>query len=77
VATAVLNALAPGAVAATAGQLAQQGLIEYIPFPDALRGKYQCHTQADLSKLRAAGCDHVFADVQTGVSRYMAALAEG
>jgi ADP-L-glycero-D-manno-heptose 6-epimerase len=51
------------------------GLIEYIPFPDALRGKYQCYTQADLSALRAAGCDHAFADVQTGVGRYMAALS--
>lgn len=51
------------------------GLIEYIPFPDALRGKYQCYTQADLSNLRASGCDHVFADVQTGVSKYMANLS--
>ena len=51
------------------------GLIEYTPFPDALRGKYQCYTQADLTNLRASGCDHVFADVQTGVSRYMANLS--
>ncbi|TFY96984.1 ADP-glyceromanno-heptose 6-epimerase [Ramlibacter rhizophilus] len=45
--------------------------LEYIPFPDALRGKYQCRTEADLSRLRAAGCDHEFMDVQAGVSRYM------
>jgi ADP-L-glycero-D-manno-heptose 6-epimerase len=45
--------------------------IRYIDFPDALRGKYQCFTQADLSALRASGCNHVFADVQTGVTRYM------
>jgi ADP-L-glycero-D-manno-heptose 6-epimerase len=51
------------------------GLIEYIPFPDALRGKYQCYTQADLTNLRASGCDHVFADVQTGVSKYMTTLS--
>jgi ADP-L-glycero-D-manno-heptose 6-epimerase len=50
--------------------------IEYIPFPDALRGKYQCFTQADLTNLRATGCDHAFADVQTGVAKYMAELAE-
>jgi ADP-L-glycero-D-manno-heptose 6-epimerase len=56
-------------------QIVQQGLIEYIPFPDALRGKYQCYTQADLGRLRAAGCDHVFADVQSGVSQYVQALA--
>jgi ADP-L-glycero-D-manno-heptose 6-epimerase len=53
----------------------QAGLIEYIPFPDALRGKYQCYTQADLTKLRASGCDHVFADVQSGVSKYMTTLS--
>jgi ADP-L-glycero-D-manno-heptose 6-epimerase len=52
------------------------GLIEYIPFPDALRGKYQCYTQADLTNLRASGCDHVFADVQTGVSKYMTTLSD-
>ena len=53
----------------------QQGLLEYIPFPDALRGKYQCYTQADLTTLREAGCDHEFADVATGVARYMEALS--
>jgi ADP-L-glycero-D-manno-heptose 6-epimerase len=55
--------------------IASTGLVEYVPFPDALRGKYQCHTQADLTALRAAGCDHRFADVQTGVSRYVQWLA--
>jgi len=55
---------------------AQAGLIEYVPFPDALRGKYQCYTQADLTNLRASGCDHAFADVQTGVTQYMASLAK-
>ena len=51
--------------------MVQQGLLEYIPFPDALRGKYQSYTQADLSALRATGCNHVFADVQTGVAKYV------
>jgi ADP-L-glycero-D-manno-heptose 6-epimerase len=50
-------------------------LIQYIPFPEALVGKYQCHTQADLTALRAAGCDHVFADVNSGVSAYINQLA--
>jgi ADP-L-glycero-D-manno-heptose 6-epimerase len=74
VATAVVNALRDGAAIDTA-TAAGQGLIEYIPFPEALRGKYQCYTQADLGALRAAGCDHSFADVATGVARYMAELA--
>jgi len=74
VALGVIGALHPGGVqdAATAVDL---GLLEYIPFPDALRGKYQCYTQADLTALRDAGCDHAFADVATGVARYMQALA--
>ena len=53
--------------------LAQQvarGLIEYIPIPQALIGKYQCHTQADLTALRKTGCEIAFADVASGVKRY-------
>ena len=77
VAVAVIGALHAGAGRPPLDAAAAMALslIEYIPFPDALRGKYQCHTQADLTALRAAGCDHVFADVQTGVHRYMATLA--
>ena len=55
-------------------EAARGGLIDYIAFPPALVGKYQSYTQADLSTLRAAGCDHTFADVQTGVAAYMAWL---
>ncbi len=51
--------------------LVHQGLVDYIDFPAALVGKYQCFTEADLARLRAAGCDHVFADVQTGVRKYV------
>jgi ADP-L-glycero-D-manno-heptose 6-epimerase len=54
----------------TLEQQVSHGLIEYIPFPQALVGKYQCHTQADLTSLRATGCDIEFADVATGVRRY-------
>ena len=52
-------------------ELVQRGLIEYIPFPDALRGKYQCFTQADQSKLRSAGYEAPFLTVQQGVERYV------
>ncbi len=76
VALAVVNTLrrAQGHAALDLGQAVQLGLIEYIPFPDALRGKYQCYTQADLSHLRSTGCNHAFADVTSGVTQYMAAL---
>jgi len=51
-------------------QQVSQGLIEYVPFPEVLVGKYQCRTQADLTSLRASGCDIEFADVATGIQRY-------
>ncbi len=56
--------------------LVAAGLVEYIPFPDALVGKYQSFTEADLSRLRATGCEHRFADVATGVERYVDWLAD-
>jgi len=50
------------------------GGIEYIPFPEHLKGHYQAFTQADLSRLRRAGCPVSFRDVATGVHDYMSAL---
>jgi len=77
VAGSVVNAMRRlrGESALSLPEITSQGLVEYTPFPDALRGKYQCYTQADLSALRATGCDHAFADVQTGVSKYIDWLA--
>ena len=72
----VLNAAAqlpPSPI--TLEELVSQQLIQYIPFPAALVGKYQCHTQADLTSLRASGCGHIFADVSQGVSAYIQQLA--
>ena len=51
-----------------------KGKIEYIPFPDHLKGRYQSFTQADLTKLRATGCDVKFRTVAEGVAEYMAWL---
>jgi ADP-L-glycero-D-manno-heptose 6-epimerase len=56
-------------------ELVHRGLLEYIDFPPALVGKYQCFTQAELGRLRASGCPHEFADVGTGVKRYVEWLA--
>lgn len=55
----------------TLPEMLREGLIEYVDFPDSLVGKYQCHTQADLSRLRDVGCDHVFVDVASGVGNYV------
>jgi ADP-L-glycero-D-manno-heptose 6-epimerase len=49
----------------------QQGQIEYIPFPEKLKGRYQAFTQADLTNLRAAGYDKPFKTVAQGVGEYM------
>jgi ADP-L-glycero-D-manno-heptose 6-epimerase len=64
-----------GTAALPLSALVAQGLVEYVPFPDALVGKYQSFTQADLTRLRAAGCEHAFADVATGVKAYVEWLA--
>ncbi len=51
--------------------LLADGLIEYVPFPEALKGKYQSFTQADLGNLRKAGYEDDFATVEEGVQRYV------
>ena len=73
VACAVVNRLErrDGEASSPLHELVANGRVAYIPFPDSLAGRYQCHTQADLSALRAAGCTHEFADVSTGVARYV------
>jgi ADP-L-glycero-D-manno-heptose 6-epimerase len=77
VAAAVVNAMrvARGESPLALAEIVGAGMIEYIEFPQALVGKYQCFTEADLGRLRDAGCDHAFVDVATGVARYAAALA--
>ncbi len=77
VAVATVNAarLLKGETALPKDELVKQGLIEYIAFPEALVGKYQSFTQADLARLRATGCNHAFADVATGVTSYVHWLA--
>lgn len=47
------------------------GLIRYIAFPESLKGKYQAYTQANLEKLRAAGCDVQFRLVREGTADYV------
>ncbi len=72
VAVAVINAV--HGTQATLQDLVGKGLIEYIPFPQALVGKYQSFTEADLTRLRAAGYPGEFATVEQGVSAYVKQL---
>jgi ADP-L-glycero-D-manno-heptose 6-epimerase len=57
-------------------EIVAAGLLEYTTFPEALKGKYQAYTQADLTRLRAAGYTAPFASVEEGVARYVAWLAK-
>jgi ADP-L-glycero-D-manno-heptose 6-epimerase len=55
-------------------ELVQKNLIEYVPFPAGLLDKYQSFTQADLTRLRAAGYAREFKTVEQGVAAYVADL---
>ncbi|WP_294614873.1 ADP-glyceromanno-heptose 6-epimerase [uncultured Gilliamella sp.] len=54
----------------------QKGEIDYIPFPDHLKGRYQSFTQADLTKFRQTGCPIEFKTVTEGTTKYMQWLNE-
>jgi ADP-L-glycero-D-manno-heptose 6-epimerase len=45
--------------------------IEFIPMPEKLRDKYQYFTQADISKLRAAGCRTPLTSLESAVTDYV------
>ncbi len=45
--------------------------INFTEMPEDLKGKYQYHTQADMSKLRAAGYTAPFIELEEGVRQYV------
>jgi len=55
-------------------ELHRAGTIEYIPFPPDLVGKYQSFTEADVSRLRAAGYTAPMLGIDEGVARCVAGL---
>lgn len=44
--------------------------VEYIPFPDSLKGKYQTFTESNITKLRNAGYDKPFTSLKSGTLKY-------
>ncbi len=44
----------------------------YVDTPEEIRARYQYFTEARMDRLRAAGYDRPFADVETGVADYVA-----
>lgn len=53
-----------------------QGRIEYVDFPEILRGKYQNYTEADLCKLLSTGYDGGFHALADAVAEYCSMLDE-
>ena len=53
------------------------GEIDYIPFPDSLRGRYQSFTEANVTRLRTAGYRKPFTSLEEGVARYCRRLEAG
>jgi len=78
IATSVVNSLrrAESQPALSLSEMQRDGILEYIAFPEALKGKYQSFTQADMSHLRKAGYKKEFLTVEQGVSRYMQSLSD-
>ena len=73
VAAAVLNSVE--GEQKSASEWAALGKIEYIEFPEALVGKYQSFTKADLTNLTMdADYNKSFATVEQGVANYVAQL---
>ncbi|HWH39242.1 MAG TPA: ADP-glyceromanno-heptose 6-epimerase [Usitatibacter sp.] len=74
VAHATINAVrkARGEAELSLDEMRAQSVIEYIPFPQQLVGKYQSYTQADTTALRGAGYEVPFLTVGEGVERYVA-----
>jgi len=54
----------------TLAAMRERGIVQYIPFPEDLKGRYQSYTQADVSALRAVGYSAPFLTVEQGVTRY-------
>ena len=54
----------------------QKGHINYINFPENLKGAYQSFTEADIGALRNAGYKQEFLDVSIGVKKYLDVLSD-
>jgi len=46
-------------------------IVEYIPLPEHLKGKYQYFTEAAMDRLAATGCSVPFCDLEQGVADYV------
>ena len=47
------------------------GGIDYIKFPEELKGSYQNYTKANINKLRSIGYKKRFSSLEQGVLKYI------
>jgi len=73
VALGVINSIQEkaGAGKVTLEQAIADDLIEYTPMPEALNGKYQSFTEADMTSLIGKGYTQPFQNVENGVAQYL------
>ncbi|WP_291259535.1 ADP-glyceromanno-heptose 6-epimerase [Fusobacterium sp.] len=57
--------------AANNPELKQEEVIEFIPMPEDLRGRYQYFTQASMEKLKRTGYTKKFTSLEDGVKDYV------
>jgi len=56
---------------ATFKAVGKEPKISYIDMPESLKPKYQYYTQAEMQKLRDAGYDKPFTELEDGVEKYV------
>ncbi len=51
--------------------------VDFIPMPELIRDKYQYHTRAEISKLRAVGYSNPIRTLEEGIADYVTYLEKG
>jgi ADP-L-glycero-D-manno-heptose 6-epimerase len=57
--------------------LGRETKVDFIPMPEAIRDKYQYHTKAELSKIRAAGYAAPIRSLEEGIGDFVPYLEDG
>ncbi len=57
--------------------LGREPKVDFIPMPEAVRDKYQYHTKAELSKIRAIGYMAPIRTLEEGIEDYIPYLEDG
>ena len=52
-------------------ELKKEDMVELIPMPEDLRGRYQYFTEASMAKLKKAGYTKKFMSLEEGVADYV------